>query len=74
MNLNKKLGQRITELREGQNKTLEKLAYESGISKGGLSETERGLREIRISTLIKICETLDMPLKDFFDFDLNSVN
>jgi transcriptional regulator with XRE-family HTH domain len=74
MNLNQKIGQRITKLRKEQNKTLEKLAYESGISKGGLSETERGLREIRISTLIKICETLEISLKNFFDFEGCNLN
>ena len=72
MNLNEKIGSRITELRKNQNKTLEKLAYESGVSKGGLSEIERGKREIRISTLLKICETLDISMKEFFDFDLKN--
>jgi transcriptional regulator with XRE-family HTH domain len=68
MNLNQEIGQRITTLRKSKNKTLEKLAYESGVSKGGLSEIERGKREIRISTLMKICETLEIHLKEFFDF------
>jgi len=72
MNLNKKIGTRITILRKKQNKTLEKLAYESEISKGGLSEIERGKREIRISTLLKICDTLDITLKEFFDFELKN--
>lgn len=68
MTLNQKIGKRITELRESKNKTLEKLAYESGISKGGLSEIERGLREARISTINKICETLEIKLNEFFNF------
>ena len=69
MNLNQKIGKRITELRKERNLTMEKLAYISEISKGGLSEIERGLKEPRLSTLIKICETLEIPLKDFFDFE-----
>ena len=40
MDLNQKIGQRITKLRKKQNKTLEKLAYESEISRGGLNEIE----------------------------------
>jgi len=47
---------------------MEKLAYESGISKGGLSEIERGLKEPRLSTLKKVCDTLEISLKDFFIF------
>ena len=49
---------------------MEKLAYESDISKGGLSEIERGLKEPRISTLYKICERLGISLKEFFDFEI----
>ena len=47
---------------------MEKLAYGSGISKGGLSEIERGMKEPRISTLIKVAECLDVSLRDLFDF------
>lgn len=38
----------------------------SNFSKGGLSEVERGLREVKLSTLEKICNTLDIKLSDFF--------
>ena len=68
--LNRQIGKRIIALRKGHNLTMEKLAYESGISKGGLSEIERGMKEPRLSTLVKVCETLDISMKDFFDFDL----
>ncbi len=68
--LYKQIGERIRTLREMRGLTMEKLAYESGISKGGLSEIERGMKEPRISTLVKICETLEISMKDFFDFDL----
>ena len=70
MSLNIQVGNRITQLRQERGLTLEKLAYGSGISKGGLSEIERGLKEPRLSTLVKLCETLDISLKDFFNFDL----
>lgn len=68
MDLNQKIGNRIKELRKIEGKTLEKLAYESDFSKGGLSEIERGMREARISTLEKICQTLNITLCEFFDF------
>ncbi len=64
--MDKKIGALIKELRTRKHKTLEKLAYESNFSKGGLSEVERGLREIKLSTLEKICNTLEIKLSDFF--------
>ena len=68
MNLNQKIGKIIKELREKQDITLEKLAYESEFSKGGLSEVERGLREIKISSLEKLCASLDISLSEFFAY------
>ncbi|PWL78339.1 transcriptional regulator [Candidatus Gastranaerophilales bacterium] len=66
MNANKKIGKLIKELRLSRNITLEKLAFESDFSKGGLSEIERGLRQIRFSSLEKICSTLNIKLSEFF--------
>ena len=62
--------QRITQLRTANNMTQEKLAYQSGISKGGLSEIERNMKEPRLYTIIKICAGLGITLKDFFDDSL----
>lgn len=45
---------------------MEKLAFESDFSKGGLSEVERGLREVKLSTLEKLCKTLNLSLSEFF--------
>lgn len=66
--LEKRIGNRIKELREKQGLTMEKLAYESDISKGGLSEIERGMKEPRLSTLIKIAENLDISISNFFNY------
>ncbi len=66
MNLNKKIGRTIKKLREEKGITMEKLAWWSDFSKGGLSEVERGLREVKISTLSKICKTLEIKISDFF--------
>ena len=41
----------------------------SRISKGGLSEIERNLKEPRIYTVLKICAGLGIRMKDFFDFE-----
>ncbi len=60
---------RITDLRIEHNFTKEKLAYESGISKGGLSEIEKNMKEPRLSTIAKLCSCLGIKIKDFFDFE-----
>lgn len=67
-NLNKNIGDRIIALRKERDLTMEKLAYGSDLSKGGLSEIERGMKDPRLSTISRLCETFEISLKDFFDF------
>ena len=66
---NKIICQRISALRKEKNLTLEQLAYQSGISKGGLSEIERNMKEPRAYTILRICNGLGIEMKDFFDFE-----
>ncbi len=61
--------QRIAQLRKERKMTLEQLAYRSGISKGGLSEIERNMKEPRAYTILKLCSGLGISMKEFFDFD-----
>lgn len=49
--------------------TLEQLAYRSEISKGGLSEIERNMKEPRAYTILKLCSGLGISMKEFFDFE-----
>lgn len=65
---NKIICQRISALRKSNKLTLEQLAYQSGISKGGLSEIERNMKEPRAYTILKICNGLGISMKEFFDF------
>lgn len=67
-NFNKLICQRILSLRKDNGLTIEKLAYQSGISKGGLSEIERNKKEPRAYTILKICSGLGITMKEFFDF------
>ncbi len=60
---------RIKDLRKAKNLKMEQLAYQSGISKGGLSEIERNMKEPKIYTILKICASLNIKLKDFFNFE-----
>lgn len=58
----KELGKRIKDERLKKKKSSEALAYEMGISKGNLSEIERGLRDVRLSTLSLIAQGLELSL------------
>ena len=59
---------RIKELLKQNNLTQYKLSYRSGISASIISDCLRGkVKEPTISSIIHICEGLDMQLKDFFD-------
>ena len=61
-------GRRLTNLRKRRGKTIEKLAYENSLSKGNLSELEKGLRDPRLTTLYKIAHGLEIKLRDLVDF------
>ena len=67
-NFNEIICKRIKYLRKAENITLEQLAYRSGISKGGLSEIERNMKEPRAYTIFRICDGLGITMKKFFDF------
>ena len=66
---NKIVCNRISTLRKKHNLTLEQLAYQSAISKGGLSELERNMKEPRAYTILKICNGLNITIGEFFTFD-----
>ncbi len=65
---NKIICKRIKELRKDKKITMEKLAFQSDISKGGLSEIERSMKEPRLYTIAKICSALDISMSEFFNF------
>lgn len=67
-NFNKIVCKRISQLRKSKKLTMEQLAYRSGISKGGLSEIERNMKEPRAYTILRICNGLEISMKEFFDF------
>ena len=59
---------RINELLKQNNLTVYKLSYKAGISNSIISDCKRGkVKEPTISSIIHICEGLNMELKDFFN-------
>jgi transcriptional regulator with XRE-family HTH domain len=67
--LSEAVGRRVRALRAERGMTLEKLAYESGsISKGHLSDLERGLLRPNVQTLKSVADRLGVHLLDLVTF------
>ena len=58
------VGQRIRQLREEAQLTMEKLAFESDVSKGHLSSMERGLVRPTVATLKVLADRLGVLVAD----------
>ena len=68
------LGARIRQLRQEKGITLEKLAYESGLtSKGYLSDIESGKKAPSLRVLEMIADNLEVELVDLFTFPEHSL-
>ena len=62
---------RIDELLKANQITAYRLSYLAGMSSSIISDCKRGkVKEPTISSIIHICEGLDIQLKDFFDSPL----
>ena len=69
MNLDKRVAERILQLRKESNLTQEKLAEYSEIDVSSIAKIERGERSnIKLNTLEKILTGLNISLADFFNF------
>lgn len=62
----RQVGASIHRLRVGHDLSLRQLAAASGLSAGYLSQVERGLAAIAITTLGKVADALQVPLATFF--------
>lgn len=61
------IGKRITELREREGITTNRLANLCGLSQSFVRSVELGEKGITVDNLALICETLQISLRDFFD-------
>ena len=66
----RKIAARIKELRKNSALTQEQLAEKANIDYKFFQKIENGTRNITVNTLIRICDSLNVSLKDFFDFDI----
>ena len=62
------LGKRIKCLRENAHLTQEKLAERCGISLDYLGKIEVNINKPGIKTILKIANSLSLPVKELFDF------
>lgn len=64
-----RLGKRIKYLREKAHLTQEKLAEKSDISLDYMGKIEVNINKPGLKTILKLSNALDVPIKEFFDFE-----
>src|SRR5262245_44793874 len=62
-----RIGERLRRYRRAANKTLNQVAAESGLTASFLSQAERNLTGVSISSLANIAKSLGIPLNTLFD-------
>ncbi|MES2820710.1 MAG: cupin domain-containing protein [Pseudomonadota bacterium] len=62
-----RIGERLRRYRRAANKTLNQVAGESGLTASFLSQAERNLTGVSISSLANIAKSLGIPLNALFD-------
>jgi transcriptional regulator with XRE-family HTH domain len=67
MDIRKKVGARIKQLRLVLKLTQEKLAFKAEVDKTYLNEVENGKRNISMVNLEKVVKALEVSFKEFFD-------
>jgi transcriptional regulator with XRE-family HTH domain len=70
MDIRKRVGLRIKELRQNLKLTQEALAFKAELDKTYINEVENGKRNVSIINLEKIIIALEVGIKDFFDNSL----
>jgi transcriptional regulator with XRE-family HTH domain len=57
----KRFGENVRAARKAKGWTQEDLAHESGLATVQVSRIERGVREIRLTTLVRLVAALEIP-------------
>ncbi|MBR6730269.1 MAG: helix-turn-helix transcriptional regulator [Alphaproteobacteria bacterium] len=68
--IQKQVGLRIKEIRHSKKLTQEQCSFDVGLDRTYWSSVERGLRNISIINLNKICISFGITLNEFFDSDI----
>ena len=62
----KMLGKRVRALREKKKWSQEDLAHESGLARSFTGAIERGEKDLRLTTLVKLANTFRIPISQLF--------
>jgi transcriptional regulator with XRE-family HTH domain len=62
----KNLGLRVRALRQKQKWSQEDLAHESGLARSFTGAIERGEKDLRLTTLVKLANTFRIPIGQLF--------
>ena len=65
----KTIGERIKELRLKNSMSQEEFAEKIGLDRSYICRIESGQKNLTLETLIKICEGLNVSLKELFEFE-----
>lgn len=66
MNVRKDLGARVRRLREKRKWSQEDLAHESGLARSFAGAIERGEKDLRLTTLVKLANTFEITIAQLF--------
>ena len=70
MDIKKKIGIRIRELRSQRQLSQEELAYAAGLDRTYINSIENGRRNVSIVNIERIAKALDVTLQKFFASDI----
>jgi transcriptional regulator with XRE-family HTH domain len=62
----KRLGDRVRKLRKARKWSQEELAHQSGLARSFTGAIERGEKDLRLTTLVKLANTFRVPLGELF--------
>ncbi|MGD0180418.1 MAG: helix-turn-helix transcriptional regulator [Terracidiphilus sp.] len=62
----KHLGNRVRALREKRRWSQEELAHQSGLARSFTGAIERGEKDLRLTTLVKLANTFKIPVSQLF--------
>ncbi|MEV5705283.1 XRE family transcriptional regulator [Actinoallomurus sp. NPDC052274] len=62
-----RIGDRLRRVRRQRELTIERLAQETGLTKGFLSQVERDRANVSVASLLRICEVLGVRVGELFD-------
>ena len=64
VSIRKQLGKRVRQLRDKRNWSQEELAHQSGLARSFTGAIERGEKDLRLTTLVKLANTFKISVAE----------